>query len=81
MGYTADDSLVRVDFFKTTGKWYDTVSMKWDRFRCTDKDGSFEDIRDTFKRCIKEQFKNRSDMIAICLHPYHEYSHPVSFIP
>lgn len=81
MGYCEDDQFVRVDFFKTTGKWYDTASMKWDRYHSVGKDGSVEDIRETFERCIKEQFKNRSDMMAVCLHPYHEHSHPISLIP
>ena len=29
MGYTTDDDMVRVDFFKPSGKWYTTEAVKW----------------------------------------------------
>ena len=29
MGYSEDDSMVRVDFFKTSGRWYTTEAVKW----------------------------------------------------
>lgn len=28
MGYSDDDSMVRVDFFKPTGKWYATEAIQ-----------------------------------------------------
>jgi len=78
MHYSDNPAMVRVDFFKDSGKWYTTEEMKWDRYRTNEKDGSYEDIVETFKRCLREQFKGHyQGMIAICLEPYHEHAHPL----
>jgi len=70
--------MVRVDFWKPSGKWYDTEAIKWDRYRSTDKKGTTELIHDTFKRCLRQQLGDRlSSMVATCLEPYHENSHPL----
>lgn len=29
MGYSNDNTMVRVDFFKPSGKWYTTEAVKW----------------------------------------------------
>jgi len=29
MGFTEDETVVRVDFFKESGKWYVTEAVKW----------------------------------------------------
>ena len=29
MGYSEDETMVRVDFFKPSGKWYTTEAVKW----------------------------------------------------
>lgn len=29
MGFTTDNSMIRVDFFKDSGKWYSTESIRW----------------------------------------------------
>lgn len=81
MRYASDDSIARVDFFRQSGKWYTTEEMKWDRYLSEDKDGKVvELITDTFKRCIDEQFPDHFiEMIAVCLEPYHEHSHPLMF--
>lgn len=77
MGYSKNDSMVRVDFFKQTGKWYTTEELLWDRFHST-INGEFEDIRETFKRLLDEQFPfNYTEMFAVCLHPCHEHEHPI----
>jgi hypothetical protein len=86
MGYTEDSQMVRVDFFKPSGKWYCTEAIKWDRYRSTviaesplviAKD--YEHIQDTFARCLREQLKGRlRGMTAICLKPYHEFAFPLS---
>jgi len=79
MGYTEDDRMVRVDFFRQSGKWYTTVALKWDRYSGKDEDGRIVELfHETFDRCLKEQFYDlyvRDRMIAVCLEPYHEYSH------
>lgn len=71
MNYTDDDSMVRVDFFKPTGKWYTTEAVKWLYF-------SKVSIHESFAESLRVHLGTRlSDMDAICLDPYHEHSHPV----
>ena len=73
MGYTVDDSFVRVDFFKPSGKWYTTEAVKWVK--------SFDMLHDEFANSLRNHFKDApdrlSDMDAICLEPYHVDSHPI----
>ena len=79
MGFSVDSADVRVDFFSQGGKWRETVVLKWDRYQSTDdRQPKFEDIQDTFRRCLDEQFPSRyTDCIVICLEPCHEYQHPL----
>lgn len=75
--YSDDPSMVRVDFFKPSGKWYATEAIKWDHYG-TEESNKGELIYDTFKRCLQDQLKGRlSEMIAVCLHPYHQHAHPL----
>lgn len=74
MGYTTNDSMVRVDFFKESGKWYTTEAVAWT--------GPFEgDSIDAFKQSLRDHFKDEphrlSTMDAVCLEPYHELSFPI----
>lgn len=75
MGYSDDEAMVRVDFFKPSGKWYTTEAVKWLGW------GRDILIHDAFKNSLKIHFKDNperlSDMDAICLEPYHELSHPI----
>lgn len=75
--YSEDPSMVRVDFFKQSGKWYCTEAVKW----TGEWKGDKQDIHESFKQSLRDHFKdtpNRlSDMEAICLAPYHEYTHPI----
>ena len=79
MGYNSDDSMVRVDFFKESGRWYSSEDMKWDRYSVIDERGDIELINDTFKRCLDKTFGKDAyeGMIAICLEPYHEHAFPL----
>jgi|WetSurMetagenome_2_1015567.scaffolds.fasta_scaffold107942_3 hypothetical protein len=83
MGYTENDSMVRVDFFKPSGKWYNTEAIKWDRYYSIDpKTGELEFPAQTLRRCLDEQLGNRlSEMIAVCLDPYCENSYPIMLMP
>lgn len=76
MGYSENDSMVRVDFFKPSGKWYETEAVKW-----TGEWKSSTLIHDAFAQSLRDHFKDRpnrlSEMDAICLEPYHENSHPI----
>lgn len=85
MGYTTDDSYVRVDFFKPSGKWYTTEAVKWT--------GGYSDCQliNAFAKSLKDHLSERvtqpglprhtglrlSGMIAICLSPYHEHEVPL----
>ncbi len=74
MGYTEDDSYVRVDFFKPSGKWYTTEGVKWT--------GSYHEglIHDEFAKSLVSHFKGTkrlSEMDAVCLEPSHIHSHPI----
>jgi hypothetical protein len=75
MGYTEQEDMVRVDFFKQSGKWYCTEAVRWIGW------GKENLIHDAFKKSLRAHFKdcpNRlSDMDAICLKPYHELEHPI----
>lgn len=86
MGYIIDPRMVRVDFFKPSGKWYTTEAIKWDRYRSNITtnnpnnigETSYEHPEDTFKRCLIEQLGLRlSDLVAVCLEPYHEHGYPL----
>ncbi len=74
MNYSEHACMVRVDFFTPTGKWKYTESVRWIGW-------DTPLIHDAFKESLREHFKdfpNRlSDLDAVCLEPYHRYSHPV----
>ncbi len=77
MGYSTDDSIVRVDFFKSTGKWYTTEAIKWT--------GEYKNslIHKEFAKSLfnalqldDKTFKYNG-MLAVCLEPYHEHAYPL----
>jgi hypothetical protein len=77
MGYTENDDMVRVDFFKSSGKWYTTEAIFWDRWSHNNGKDT-ELIHETFKRCLRNQLKGRlREMTAVCLHPNHEHACPL----
>jgi len=86
MGYTTDDSYVRVDFFKPSGKWYTTEAVKWT--------GPYEgDIIASFAKSLFDHLSERATQpglqhqnhrslrlegtVAVCLEPYHSHSFPL----
>lgn len=71
--YSDKEDTVRVDFFREGGKWYTTEAMRWIDY---DKVYIFE----AFEVSLHQHFggKNRlTGMWAVCLDPYHVYSHPL----
>lgn len=78
MGYSTDPEMVRVDFFKESGKWYTDEAVRWTGGYYHQKDFN---IQQAFAKSLRDHFKDNpkrlSDMDAICLEPYHEYSHPI----
>lgn len=79
MGYSVDDSIVRVDFFKPSGKWYTTEAVQWISY--TERYNVYAGIHDEFANSLRYHFKDDptrlSEFDAICLHPYHEHEHPI----
>ena len=72
MGYDSNPSMVRVDFFKESGKWYCTESVKWRLFFNTTL------IHAAFRDALRNHLKGRLEgMTAVCLHPYHELECPL----
>lgn len=77
MGYNEDDSMIRVDFFKASGKWYCTEAVKWT--------GDWDDglIHDEFAHSLVSHLTQEdgslrlSEMTAIALEPYHQHAHPL----
>lgn len=67
--YTTDESMVRVDFFKPSGKWYTSEELKWIGYHGC--------IQDEFKESLK-QFKGMfSGMTVVCLLPYNKCAYPL----
>jgi len=77
MGYSEEDDIVRVDFFKESGKWYTTEAVKW----TGEYEGQRQSIHNAFRKSLIDHFKENplrlSEMDAICLQPYHEHAHPI----
>jgi hypothetical protein len=74
MGYSDDDSIVRVDFFKPSGKWYTREAVKWT--------GEFTSrghlIHEEFAKALRDALGDRlTDMDAICMEPYYEHPFPI----
>lgn len=76
MGNHSDDSSsVRVDFFKSSGEWYSTEAMKWT--------GLYNGLIEAeFAKSLRAHLRTGSgyrltDMIVVCLEPYHEHSFPL----
>lgn len=72
MGYTTDNSMVRVDFFKPSGKWYTTEAIRW-------TGGYYNDnLIESFAKSLRDSLGSRlSDMDAVCLEPYRDIGYPL----
>lgn len=77
MGYSDDPAMMRVDFFKKSGKWYTTEAVRWR--------GAYQDslIYREFAVSLWHHL-HKSDgtlrmsaMVAVCLEPHHEHAHPL----
>jgi len=72
MGYCTDNSVVRVDFFKKSGKWYATRAVDMnDWYHHPD---IFYAVAKSIINTIEARYV---DMIAVMLEPYHVNSHPI----
>lgn len=74
MGFTTDESSVRVDAFKPSGKWVSTFSVQFKTYdNCC--------IHDAFKEALRDALGVRlKGMTMVCIEPYHQYSHPISLV-
>ena len=75
MGYSDKESIVRVDFFKPSGKWYDTRAVDMDGFYNTDV------IHEAVKLALHKAGCADRGFIAVVLKPYHKNSFPVMLKP
>lgn len=76
MGYSSDPSMVRVDFFKPSGKWYVAEVIRWTG---PYDEGMMEDafIISLRNHLYKDGKLRLSGMLAVCLRPYHKLEYPV----
>lgn len=75
MGYHDNPAMVRVDFFKESGKWYTTESVEW-------LDYSNPDIFLAFAKSLARHLWDGKrvrleGMQAVVLEPYHEHAFPL----
>ena len=82
MGYIDDESMVRVDFFKESGKWYTTEAVKWTGVytHISIHDAFLISLRNHFSSPNKGPNTRLQGMTAVCLEPYHEHSHPLMIL-
>lgn len=73
MGYSEDDSMIRVDFFKPSGKWCCTEAVKWTELY---REGYLPDL---FAIVVANHLGTRidDDHLAVCLEPFHVHAHPL----
>ena len=70
-GYSDDPAMVRVDFFKDSGKWYTTEAVRWIGYDNPDIFGAFEES-------LAAHLKGRLvGMWAVCAEPYHPRAFPL----
>lgn len=75
MHYSNNPGKVRVDYFKPSGKWYETLEV--------DMTGYYDawNVREAVRLAVTHQYESFSfdDWTVVCLEPYHKFSHPVMF--
>lgn len=75
MGFTTKEGMVRVDLFKESGKWYDTVELDMNKREVYFYKGP---IVDRISELFQQQYPGRyQDMTAVCLEPYFENKFPI----
>ena len=84
MGYSTDPSMVEVNIFKPSGKWYITLAVKWLTWSGqSDKSDpkTIVLIHEAFAEALRNNLtanKLMSEgMFAVCFEPYHEHAHPI----
>ena len=70
MGYSDDPAMVRVDFFKDSGKWYATEAIPWLNYGGE----IFSEFRKSLAAALGGRF---AGMYAVCLEPYNARPFPL----
>jgi hypothetical protein len=68
MGYSSDGTMVRVDFFKPSGKWYTTEAVSWAHWSRVDDEGRPILIDDAFSKVLSEHLQRHSIRDRRCTH-------------
>ncbi len=82
MGYSYEPWMCRVDFFKPSGKWNESVAVSFEGLYSQSgseaKKHGVITIHDCFRIALKKAIGDRHiGQTAVCLEPYHEHSHPL----
>lgn len=68
--FNINPNMVRVDIFKPSNKWVETIAIEMKSYN------GF--IHDSFEEALYEAIEERyKGCLAVCLEPYHEHSHPL----
>jgi hypothetical protein len=78
MGYSEDDGMVRIDYFKPSGKWYMSEAMKWTgAYKAEEEDLHKAFAHSLWDHCEKRGGAASNEFTVVCLEPYHEHSFPL----
>jgi hypothetical protein len=81
MNYSEHPDHVRVDFFTERNKWYTTEEVVWTGpYESVFTSKSVTLIHDSFRISLRNHFGDKPRLVgmwAVCLEPYHRYSHPL----
>jgi hypothetical protein len=77
-GYSTNPAMCRVDVWKLSGKWYETIAVEFKDYN----EQIHEAFEDTVVRALKQPdgYMRLGGMHATCLEPYHQHAHPISMI-
>lgn len=69
--YSDKPYMVRVDIFKPSGKWYETISVSMkDKYHTAD-------LHEALRSAILVRRTIADNWLYVCLDPYHKHSHPI----
>jgi len=70
MGFTLDDSYIRVEMFKPSGKWYETIAPQMEY--------AGGHIVDRFRKAVEKELDGRlRGYWAVCFDPYDLNPYPL----
>lgn len=73
MGFTTKENMVRVDIFKPSGKWYDTVELGWVGYNGY----IHSEFEDSIRRSVDLNKYLGSGFTIVCLEPFNINSFPL----